>query len=173
MKDKYRLERLLLLLKHDITDETQTLLPKIEEEWCSVHNLVLSALRQVAEICKVFCLLKFIIIIVDLVFLYMEHIFLADDEILGSLHRYRPEFLVKSDGLPSYYYANNFQHTCDLMSDQYEDAAGALVINKLLEQDPGIRKCTAVPFLGQNDFLENEVAKSLAAVVKEVLLFLP
>ncbi|XP_019188715.1 PREDICTED: DExH-box ATP-dependent RNA helicase DExH8 [Ipomoea nil] len=140
-KDKYRLERLPLLLKHDITDETQTLLPKIEEEWCSVHNLVLSALRQVAEIY---------------------------DEIIGSLHRYRPEFLVNSDGLPSYYYANNFQHTCDLMSDQYEDAAGALVINKLLEQDPEIWKCTAVPFLGQNDFLENEVAKSLAAVVKEM-----
>lgn len=101
-----------------------------------------------------------------------EHVSLADDEILGSLHRYRPEFLVKSDGLPSYYDANNFQHTCHLMSDQNENA-GALVINKRLEQDPGIRKCIAVPFLGQNDFLENKVAKSLASVVKEVLLFFP
>ncbi|CAH9081302.1 unnamed protein product [Cuscuta europaea] len=140
-KDKYRLERLQELLEHAGTNETQTLLPKIEEEWCTSHNLVLPALHQVAEIY---------------------------DEIIGSLHRYRPEYLVNSDGLPFYYYANNFQHTCHLMTEQCEDAGALIMDDEFLEQVPGIMKCAAVPFLAHSDFLENKVAKSLATVIKEM-----
>ncbi|VFQ78639.1 unnamed protein product [Cuscuta campestris] len=140
-KDKYRLERLQELLKNGRANQTQTMLPKLEEEWCASHNLVLPALHQVAE-------------------MY--------DEIIASLHRYRPECLVESDGLPSYYSANTFEHTCHLMPDQCENAGALVMDDDLLEQDLGIMKCAAVPFLGQNEVLEYEVAKSFATVIKEM-----
>lgn len=51
LKDKHRLDRLKQILKIDEVDTTTLLLPKIEEEWCSFHNLVQSSLHQVSELC--------------------------------------------------------------------------------------------------------------------------
>lgn len=51
MKDKCRLEHLRQLFKLDNTKDREIVLPKIEEEWCLFHNLLQSALNQVAESC--------------------------------------------------------------------------------------------------------------------------
>lgn len=48
VQDKLRLERLKHILK---LNDTQTLLPKIEEEWCLSHNVVPSSLHNIAGIC--------------------------------------------------------------------------------------------------------------------------
>lgn len=55
MKDKHRLENLKQLLKFDEIKDTTLLLPKIEEEWCSFHNLLQSSLHHVSEICMNLC----------------------------------------------------------------------------------------------------------------------
>lgn len=55
MKDKHRLEHLKQVLKFNEMKATTALLPKIEEEWCSFHNLVQSSLHLVSEICMDLC----------------------------------------------------------------------------------------------------------------------
>ena len=55
MKDKHRLENLKQLLKIDEIKDRTLLLPKIEEEWCSFHNLLQSSLHHVSEICMNLC----------------------------------------------------------------------------------------------------------------------
>ncbi|KAK4407009.1 DExH-box ATP-dependent RNA helicase DExH8 [Sesamum angolense] len=45
-KDGCRLERLENICKFDEMEDKKILLPKIEEEWCSLHELVLPALQQ-------------------------------------------------------------------------------------------------------------------------------
>ncbi|PHU13325.1 Zinc finger CCCH domain-containing protein 31 [Capsicum chinense] len=140
-KDKHRLEHLRQLFKLDNTKDREIMLPKIEEEWCLFHNLLQSALNQVAE---------------------------SYDEVLDSLHRYRPQFLATSGGIPSYYNPNEYQHTCHLDCEQHLDADALDMNHALLEQVSEIRKCISVPFLGYNESLAHKVAQNLANVVKEM-----
>ncbi|XP_059298045.1 DExH-box ATP-dependent RNA helicase DExH8 isoform X1 [Lycium ferocissimum] len=135
-KDKHRLEHLRQLFKLDSTKDREIVLPKIEEEWCLFHNLLQSALNQVAE---------------------------SYDEVLDSFHRYRPQFLATSGGIPSYYNPNEYLHKCHIDGEQYLD-----MDHGLLEQGSEIRKCISVPFLGHNESLADKVAQNLASVVKEM-----
>ncbi|KAL3531465.1 hypothetical protein ACH5RR_010787 [Cinchona calisaya] len=139
-KDKHRLEHLKQLLNSYGTEE-HVMLPKIEEEWCSFHYLVQSAIHQVAD---------------------------TYDEIISSLHRFRPKFLVASNGLPSYYEPYEYWHTCYLNSHQNEDADPLAVNDDDQELDNRISKCTAVPFVSFSHFRTSEVAEKLAVVVKEM-----
>lgn len=141
LKDKHRLEHLRQLFKLDNTKDRETVLPKVEEEWCLFHNLLQSALNQVAE---------------------------SYDEVLDSLHRYRPRFLATSGGIPSYYNPNEYQHKCHLDCEQYLDAVALDRDYGFLEQGSEIRKCISVPFLGHNESLALKVARDLATVVKEM-----
>lgn len=137
-KDKHRLERLKKILKLDEMDTTQKQLPlaKIEEEWCTFHMLVQSSLNHVSEIYE---------------------------DVLNSVHRFRPKFLVKSDGPPSYYEPYEFEHTClitqlpdgDTDDDQFEPPSEA-------------RKCLAVPFVSPNQFQNDIIAEKMALVIKEI-----
>lgn len=140
-KDKHRLEHLRQLFELDNTKDRDIVLPKIEEEWCLFHNLLQSALNQVTE---------------------------SYDEVLGSLHRYRPQFLATSSGIPSYYNPNEYQHKCHLDCEQYLDADALNMNYELREQGSEIRKCISVPFLGHNESLALKVAQNLASVVKEM-----
>ncbi|XP_009799464.1 DExH-box ATP-dependent RNA helicase DExH8 isoform X1 [Nicotiana sylvestris] len=140
-KDKYRLQLLRQLFKLDNTKDREIVLSKIEEEWCSYHNLLRAALNQVAE---------------------------SYDEVLDSLHRYRPQFLATSGGIPSYYNPNEYQHKCHLDCDQYLDDGALDMDYQLLEQGGEIRKCISIPFLGHNESLAHKVAQNLASVVKEM-----
>ncbi|KAL8100970.1 hypothetical protein AgCh_033010 [Apium graveolens] len=105
-KDKHRFERLQELFLNDDTERAKIMQPKKEEKWCSFHHLVLSSLRHVAEIY---------------------------DDILNTLHRFRPKFFVKSGGLPSYYDPYEFQHTCRLTGEHIEENGDVL---DLYEDDP-------------------------------------
>uniref|UniRef100_A0A5B7B8U8 RNA helicase n=1 Tax=Davidia involucrata TaxID=16924 RepID=A0A5B7B8U8_DAVIN len=140
-KDKHRLERLKQLLKFDEMKTAQILLRPIEEEWCFFHNLVQSSLHNVAEIYE---------------------------DILNSVHRFRPKFLVTSDSLPSYYDPYEFRHTC-LLNSQPNGEIDALDTD---EEHHGPvserRKCIAVPFVASDHFQANEVAEKLAAIIKEM-----
>ncbi|KAK4717475.1 hypothetical protein R3W88_015813 [Solanum pinnatisectum] len=140
-KDKHRLEHLRQLFKLDDTKDRETVLLKIEEEWCLFHNLLQSSLNQVAE---------------------------SYDEVLNSLHRYRPQFLATSSGIPSCYNPNEYQHKCHLDCEQYLDADALDMNYKLREQGSETRKCISVPFLGHNESLAHNVAQNLASVVKEM-----
>ncbi|KAJ7977567.1 putative ATP-dependent RNA helicase [Quillaja saponaria] len=144
-RDKHRVEYLKQILKIDgPKDEmkaTSILLPKIEEEWCSFHNLVQSSLLSVSEIY---------------------------DDILNSVHRFRPKFLGTSDGLPSYRDPYEFSHTCllECLPNDHVDAVAA--DEELLDPSSERRKCVAVPYVAFNHFRTNDVAEKLAAVIKEI-----
>ncbi|KAL3827824.1 hypothetical protein ACJIZ3_016626 [Penstemon smallii] len=140
-KDKWRLERLKNFIKLDEKEDTTILLPRMEELWCSFHNLVPSALQQVTE---------------------------TYDEILSSLHRFRPKFLVISESLPLHYDPFEFQHTCDL-EFVHQGISNALAVEDAdLEHDCDPRKCVVVPFVGPYDFQTDEVARKFASIVKEM-----
>ncbi|KAK3407422.1 hypothetical protein EUGRSUZ_K03477 [Eucalyptus grandis] len=141
-KDEYRVKHLNQVLQVDDTKATEKMVLKNEEEWCFFHNLVQSSLNHVAEIYE---------------------------DVLSSLHRFRPNFLSASDSFPSYNYPYEFQHKCLLECpppNEDEDAAG--LDDDQLNSSANSRKCVAVPFVAPNDFQTTTVADKLTAVVKEI-----
>lgn len=140
-KDKQRLDHLKQLLKFDEMKVTASLLPKIEEEWCSLHYLVQSSLHHVSE-------------------LY--------EDILNAVHRFRPKFLGTSNGLPTYYDPYEFEHTCLLKSDPSQDMDPLDADSEHLGPSFETKKCVAVPFVASNQFQSNNVAEKLASLIKEI-----
>lgn len=140
-KDKHRLEHLKQVLKFNEMKATTALLPKIEEEWCSSHNLVQSSLHLVSEIYE---------------------------DVLSSVHRFRPTFLATSNGLPSYYDPYEFEHTCLLKCQPGGDRNARTVEDEHLEPSSEIRKCLAVPFVASNHFQTNDVVEKFATALKEI-----
>ncbi|KAF2315016.1 hypothetical protein GH714_037571 [Hevea brasiliensis] len=138
-KDKHRLEHLKRLSRFDEMKTVTSLLLKIEEEWCSFHNLVQSSLHQVSEIYE---------------------------DVLNSLHRFRPRFLAKCDGLPTYYDPYEFGHVCLLKSQRNGDR----VVAADDEHEPSneTKKCCAVPFIASGHFQTINVAEKLSIIVKEM-----
>ncbi|RZC94123.1 hypothetical protein C5167_016818 [Papaver somniferum] len=145
-KDKHRVERLKHLLKFDEPNTTEILFPKLEEEWCSFHNLLQPSLHQVSEICM-------------------------DDDIVNSMHRFRPKFMAKANGLPSYYNPYEFEHTCSLGYLQYrdEDVDSKKEDEHInLNLDIEEKTCLTLPYVAPNDFKANFVADKFATVLKEM-----
>lgn len=136
-KDKLRLQHLKMLLNVDKMQASLALLPRIEEEWCSFHNILQSSLHQISEIY---------------------------DDILCSLHRYRPKFLATSSGLPSYYDPYEFRHMCLLQPQPSDDAVA-------LSEDSDhneTRKCLAIPFVASHHFQIQSVTEKLTKAIKEI-----
>ncbi|KAF7153298.1 hypothetical protein RHSIM_Rhsim01G0284800 [Rhododendron simsii] len=156
-KDKLRLKR---LKQHLNFDETKV----SEEEWCSFHNLVQPSLHHVAEICMALTI-SFFICDLDKYVSYGDSV--ADEEVLNSIHRFRPQFLSESDGLPSYYEPYEFQHTCLLTCQQDGDTDELATDNEDLELSE-ITKCISAPFVPSNYFKSCEVAERFAIVIKEI-----
>ncbi|KAI3996073.1 hypothetical protein MKX01_007179 [Papaver californicum] len=143
-KDKHRVERLKHLLKSDEPNTTEMLFPKLEEEWCVFHNLLQTSLHQVSEIY---------------------------DDIVNSMHRFRPKFMVKANGLPSYYNPYEFEHTCSLGYLQYrnedigsENEDGHTNLNLDIEK----KTCLTLPYVAPDDFKANFVAEKFSTVLKEM-----
>uniref|UniRef100_A0A0E0MU51 Zinc finger CCCH domain-containing protein 4 n=1 Tax=Oryza rufipogon TaxID=4529 RepID=A0A0E0MU51_ORYRU len=67
-KDKYRLDCLINVVNTHEPKASNGFVAKPEDEWCAFHNLVPTALNYISEIY---------------------------DDIMGTLHRFRPSFLVK------------------------------------------------------------------------------
>ncbi|XP_076888614.1 DExH-box ATP-dependent RNA helicase DExH8-like [Bidens hawaiensis] len=139
-KDNIRLERLKHLLKFNETANTQITSLKSEYEWCLYHNLVQSSLQHVADIYE---------------------------DILHSVHRFRPDFLATSNGLPSYYEPNKFQHKC-FITVEHNDDSDPLATNDDINPIYETKKCTSLPFVGANSLNKNEVAFRLASSIKEI-----
>ncbi|CAL5437258.1 unnamed protein product [Camellia sinensis] len=137
-KDKLRLDRLKQLVHFDEMKAAQVLVP--EEEWCSFHNLVQPSLNHVAEIYE---------------------------DILNSVHRFRPKFLGTADGLPLYYEPYEFQHTCLLTCQQNGNTDSMAADDEHFELPNETRKCNSVPFVPSSYFLSHEVAENLATIIKE------
>ena len=91
----------------------------------------------------------------------------ADNDILCSLHRYRPQFLAKSSGLPFYYEPYDFRHVCLLECQPSTDAIA------LVEDDEHneTKKCLAMPFVSSCHFQCQSVAEKFANIIKEVISF--
>ncbi|OAY61817.1 DExH-box ATP-dependent RNA helicase DExH8 [Manihot esculenta] len=140
-KDKHRLEHLKRLSKFDEMKAVTPLLLKIEEEWCSFHNLVQSSLHQVSE---------------------------TYEDVLDSLHRFRPRFLAKCDGLPTYYDPYEFGHVCLLESQRHEDEVVIAADDEHNEPSNETKKCCAIPFVASGHFQTINVAEKLSLIVKEI-----
>ncbi|CAL5338485.1 unnamed protein product [Camellia sinensis] len=138
-KDKLRLDQLKQLLHFDEMKAALLLAP--EEEWCSFHNLVHPSLNHVAEIYE---------------------------DILNSVHRFRPKFLATADGLPLYYEPYEFQHTCLLTCQKNGNTDTMAADDEHSELPNEKRKCNSVPFVPSSYFLSHEVAENLATIIKEV-----
>ncbi|XP_010259561.1 PREDICTED: DExH-box ATP-dependent RNA helicase DExH8 isoform X2 [Nelumbo nucifera] len=139
--DKHRLERLKQLVNFDEPKSKGILLSKLEDEWCSFHNLVQSSLHHVSEIY---------------------------DDILNALHRFRPKFLVTSDGLPSYYDPYEFEHTCLLQSQQATNVDALVTDDEDLDPTTEFRNCLSVPYVGPEHFRANILAAKLVDIIKEI-----
>lgn len=95
----------------------------------------------------------------------------ADENVLNSMHRYRPNFLATSNGGPSYYEPYEFQHTCLLAVEQNEDSDTLPTDDDFSNPICETKKCITLPFVGANGFNKSEVAFKLANSIKEVFEF--
>lgn len=94
--------------------------------------------------------------------------FFSDEDVLSSLHRFRPRFLATADGLPSYYDPYEFEHTCLLKCQQQADKDALPVDNEHPESSTEVMKCVAVPFVASRHFRTNDMVENLATTIKEV-----
>ncbi|OVA00221.1 zinc finger protein [Macleaya cordata] len=142
-KDKHRLERLKKLLKFNEPDTAEKLLPKLEEEWCSFHNLLQTSLHNVSEIYE---------------------------DILNAMHRFRPKFLVTSNGRPSYYDPYEFSHTCFLGYRQNGDEDALSEEDDHIDPTVDTKTCLALPYVAPNDFKSILVSEKFSTVTKEIIV---
>lgn len=98
----------------------------------------------------------------------VECLSFPDEDVLSSVHRFRPTFLATSNGLPSYYDPYEFEHTCLLKCQPGGDRNARTVEDEHLEPSSEIRKCLAVPFVASNHFQTNDVVEKFATALKEV-----
>lgn len=139
-KDKYRLEHLKQVLKSDDVYPDTHLMLKLEEDWCFFHNLYQSSLHQMSEIYN---------------------------DILYTIHRFRPKFLSSFHGLVPYYDPYEFSHTCLFKSQPDGHSDVVSVDEEGFEPSNQTKKCVAVPYVTLNHLNSYEVAKMFAAIVKE------
>uniref|UniRef100_A0A2P2J473 RNA helicase n=2 Tax=Rhizophora mucronata TaxID=61149 RepID=A0A2P2J473_RHIMU len=140
-KDKIRLENLIQHSKFDEMKAAALSLPKVEEEWCSFHNLVQSSLHHVSEIYE---------------------------DILGSVHCFRPQFLGECDGLPSCYDPYEFVHTCYVTSLPNGDVGIVAADDEQPTPSNETRKCLSFPFVNSSHPQTINVAEMLLKTVKEI-----
>ncbi|KAG6606962.1 DExH-box ATP-dependent RNA helicase DExH8, partial [Cucurbita argyrosperma subsp. sororia] len=128
-KDKIRVEYLNKLVKSDEIQATTSTPSEDEEEWCSFHSLVHSSLNHVSEMYE---------------------------DIIHTLHQFRPRFLGMCDILRS---SNTpqFQHSCILKC--HENG---------VDQSSESRTCASLPYVASSYPLTNHVAGKLADVIKQM-----
>ncbi|KAH9608923.1 hypothetical protein KSS87_002782 [Heliosperma pusillum] len=136
-KNKIRLQCLKKLLNVEDVKVPQGLVLKFEEEWCTFHNLLQSSMHQISEIYN---------------------------DILCSVHRYRPKFLGASSGLPSYYDPCEFKHICVVECQPNNETAALLEGDEQNES----KKCIALPYVSSHHFRIQKMAEKFTTVIKEI-----
>ncbi|EPS60363.1 hypothetical protein M569_14440, partial [Genlisea aurea] len=137
-KDKCRFDKLENIFDISEANDKKILLQKTEEDWCSVHGLVLPALEKVIE---------------------------TYDGILHTLHQYRPKCLIISNSIPVYYDSSKFEHVCRLMHTT-DSEAGILPLPDE-DHEIEYAKCVDLPYVGADDFCAQLVSTRFVSVLKE------
>ncbi|XP_042414315.1 zinc finger CCCH domain-containing protein 4-like [Zingiber officinale] len=138
-KDKHRLERLKHVVNVDESSYSEVLFSKLEEEWCSFHNLIQTSLHTLSEIYE---------------------------ETVEILHRFRPAFLAKIE-IPCYFEPYTFKHTCILQSELATDL-DALTLEDGNLDTATRQKCITLPYVAPDDFGATSVSEKLKSLVKEM-----
>ncbi|MQM01561.1 hypothetical protein Taro_034320, partial [Colocasia esculenta] len=143
-KDKHRLEHLKQIVIVDGLKASPSSVLKLEDEWCYNHNLVQTSLHNIAEIYE---------------------------NVLSTIHKFRPKLLEKANRLAAHYGVHRFKHTCDMQSD-LDHLVGELDALDVDGEGPDSgterRKCLALPFVSSLDFSAMDIANKLAQLIKEI-----
>ncbi|KAJ4782641.1 RNA helicase family protein [Rhynchospora pubera] len=149
-KDSHRLEQMKQIANKNkaFVSDSLILNNRLEEEWCMLHNLVQSALNHISEIY---------------------------DDVVSTLHRYRPTFLTKIN-LPSYFEPLSFSHICQLpVHDEQCQLVEAFSSVNLKDEETNSQQlaaannaCQAVPYVGPRDFKTLTIAENLQKLLKEM-----
>ncbi|KAJ6808669.1 zinc finger CCCH domain-containing protein 4 [Iris pallida] len=139
-KDKHRLERLKQIINIDEPKISQSMISKLEEEWCLFHNLVQTSLHNVSEIYE---------------------------DIINGMHRFRPDFFAANE-LPLYYEPCAFQHTCLLQSELVQNMDGLTLVQENSDFVGDTRKCLAAPYVTPYDFHAITIFEKLKTLIKEM-----
>lgn len=97
--------------------------------------------------------------------------FPADEDVLSAVHRFRPEFLVTANALPSHYDPYEFKHTCLLPPPQDGDTGNLTIEDNHLDPAFEKRRCVSLPFVSPKDFQSSAMAGNLTKVITEVFFF--
>lgn len=139
-KDKYRLDCLINVVNTHEPKASNGFVAKPEDEWCAFHNLVPTALNYISEIY---------------------------DDIMGTLHRFRPSFLVKINP-PMYLQPSEFHHMC-LRHEVLElENVNSLPLEAENSHLDSHRRCAATPYVSPADFGTTTVVKTLKTLIKEM-----
>lgn len=188
MKDKYRLEHLKQHLTSSEMKAITSMLPMIEEEWCSFHNLSQSSLHQIAGICMFskfighsssipffsynYLIFKDALILTQWISMQINcgilSRFCTDDEILDVVHRFRPNCLGNSAGSPLCCSPYEFEHSCLLEFQPLADIDVYSPDDEHSALSTETRRCISKPFVTIDQFQSYTIAERLANVVKEV-----
>uniref|UniRef100_J3KYE9 Zinc finger CCCH domain-containing protein 4 n=1 Tax=Oryza brachyantha TaxID=4533 RepID=J3KYE9_ORYBR len=139
-KDKYFLDCLINVVNTQEPKASNGFLAKPEAEWCAFHNLVPTALNYISEIY---------------------------DDIMGTLHRFRPSFLVKINP-PMYLQPFEFHHVCrhhEVLELENTNPLPSEAENSQLDSHSS---CAATPYVSPTDFGASIVVKTLKKLIKEM-----
>ncbi|WOL18448.1 hypothetical protein Cni_G27243 [Canna indica] len=138
-KDKHRLERLKQVVGTDEPKVPELLISKLEEEWCSFHNLIQTSLHNISEIYE---------------------------DTVNILHSFRPKFLANSE-VPCYLEPYVFKHTCLLQSEIIRDMDALELEDEDLGFTKGTN-CVALPYVSPDDFQATSVSETLKNIIREI-----
>ncbi|KQK03657.1 hypothetical protein BRADI_2g09177v3 [Brachypodium distachyon] len=139
-KDMYRLEYLKNVVSTQEATASHPSISKPEEVWCAFHNLVPGALNNISEIY---------------------------DDVMSTLHRFRPSFLGKINP-PMYLQPSEFHHAC-----LHHEVLEIEDMNSLLleAENPHLdsqMKCAATPYVSPTDFGAALTVVILQTLIKEM-----
>ncbi|XBJ15290.1 hypothetical protein VPH35_007211 [Triticum aestivum] len=136
-KDKFRLEYLTNVSKNQESNAYEIL--KVEQEWCRLHNLVLKALNNISKIY---------------------------DDIMSTLHRFRPQFLLEINP-PKYLQTSEFHHECrdpELPEPEHMTSLPLETDSSHLDS----QRCAAIPYISATDFGATDIVNTLMKVIEKM-----
>ncbi|KAI5022313.1 hypothetical protein ZWY2020_059043 [Hordeum vulgare] len=139
-KDKFRLEYLINMAKNEESNTYEPLILKNEQDWCRVHNLVPKALNNISEIY---------------------------DDIMSTLHGFRPLFLKKTSP-PKCLQTSEFHHACgdpELPEPEHMTSFSSEADNSHLDSQ---RRCASHPYISATDFGATDTVNDLKKVIKKM-----
>ncbi|XP_047057420.1 zinc finger CCCH domain-containing protein 4 [Lolium rigidum] len=139
-KDKYRLEYLKNVANTEEPTLSHSFISKHEEVWCALHNILPAALNHISEIY---------------------------DDVMSTLHRFRPSFLVEINR-PRYLQPAEFHHSCLHHEVLKPEDMNPLLLEAENSQLDSQTKCAATPYVSPTDFDVTLTVVALKALITEM-----